>query len=139
MRSNLCFSRLSSLGVAAVLLSIALPLSSQSHPAFEFFVVSGSSNDVPPMIVGTSDLEDSLNIEICDELTKGHTAVEIAGELRLPPATLQSHTDALVKAELLRRDASGNYSVTFPIIHREDVRWFDEIDKPLIEATVRSI
>jgi hypothetical protein len=139
MLPNIPWRRLSLYGTAIVALVFAFPLSSQTHPVFEFFVVSGSNNDVPPMIDGTTDLEDSLNIQICEELTKGHAAGVIAEQLHAPPPILQSHIDALLKAELLRRDAAGRYTATYPIIHREDAQWFAGIDKPLIGATVRSI
>jgi hypothetical protein len=120
-------------------LLFALPLMSQTEPAFGLFVVSGTNNDVPAVMQGTTDQEDSLNVQICDELAKGRAAGEIAGELSLKPAELQTHIDALVKAELLRRDAAGKYSVAFPIIRREDAAWFEGIDRPLIDVTARVI
>jgi hypothetical protein len=80
----------------------ALPLLSQSRPVFEFFVVSGSDTYVPPMMAGTTDLEDSLNIQIWDELGKGPAPGAIAEGLLVPPSLLQSHIDAPIKAELLR-------------------------------------
>lgn len=122
---------------AAIL--FAIPLMSQPEPAFGLFVVSGSNNDVPAVMQGTTDQEDSLNVQICDELAKGRAAAEIAGELNLKPAELQAHIDALVKAQLLGRDAAGKYSVAFPIIRSADAGWFEGIDGPLIDTTARAI
>jgi hypothetical protein len=125
--------------MSGAVLLFALPLMSQTEPAFGFFVVSGSNGDVPAMMQGTTGQEDSLNVQICDELAKGRAAGEIAGELDLKPEELQTHIDALVKAQLLRRDAAGKYLAAFPIIRREDAAWFEGIDRPLIDATARAI
>jgi hypothetical protein len=125
--------------ISAAILALALPLVGQKRVAFEFFVVSGSNNDVPPLLAGTTDLEDSLNIQICDELAEGHPAGDIASQLQLTAAELQSHIDALLRAQLLLPGSTGSYTPTFPIVHRADAAWFTGIDKPLIDATVRAI
>ena len=65
------------IGGAALL--FRMPLMSQTEPAFGIFVVSGSNSDVPALVQGTTDQEDSLNVQICDELAKGRAATEIAG------------------------------------------------------------
>lgn len=142
MRAKSGKSRYCSRWLGAISLAVlvfALPLLGQSHPAFEFFAVSGSNNDLPSVIVGTSDLEDSLNIQICDELEKGRAPNAIAQSLHLSPSELQSHIDALARAELLRPGTSASYAPAFPIIHRMDAAWFEGIDRPLIDATVRAI
>jgi hypothetical protein len=108
--------------------------------AFEFFAVSGSNQDVPALLVGSSELEDSLNIQICEALDRGRSPSVIAKQLGLNAAELKTRIDALTRAELLRTAAHGRrYTPTFPIIHRTEARWFENIDRPLIEATVRAI
>src|SRR6202000_50703 len=42
-------------------------------------------------------------------------------------------------AELLRAGPAGSYVPSFPIIHRADAEWFQNIDQPLIDATVRAL
>jgi hypothetical protein len=69
-------------------LAVALPVLGQSPPPFEFFAVSGSNNDLPSEIAGTSALEDSLNIQVCDEFGKGRAPNGIARKLHLMPSEL---------------------------------------------------
>jgi hypothetical protein len=126
--------------VADATAGAALAQSDVSPPiVFEFFVVSGSSQDVPALLQGTSELEDSLNIQICEGLSRRRPAGALSKALGLSDADLKSRTDALLRAQLLRLDAQGRYSATFPIIHRRDAAWFGNIDRPLIEATVKAI
>jgi|GEM_PF-4421428 len=55
---------------SALLLLLSSVAAAKSQPAFEFFVASGSQNDVPSVLLGTSAFEDSLNIEICAVLER---------------------------------------------------------------------
>jgi hypothetical protein len=129
-------------GLCAALLLLASSVAFGAPPpriAFEFFAVSGSSQDVPALLVGTSELEDSLNIQICDALDRGLPQSIIAKQLGLGASELKTRIDALTHAELLRSDTQGRYAPTFPIIHRTQARWFEDIDRPLIDATVRAI
>jgi hypothetical protein len=125
-----------------VLFATVLELTSavgEARTAFEFFVVSGSSSDTPSVLTGTSELEDSRNIQICDALSKGDTPDRIANRLRLPASEVQMRIDMLVQAELLRRSDADSVKPTFPIVRRADAAWFTRIDLSLIDVTVRSI
>ncbi len=137
--SRFCDSRPLMIVIGAAILALALPVFGRSQKDFEFFAVSGSNNDLPSVIVGTTDQQDSLNVQICDELSKGRAPSAIAHTLHLQPSELQSHIDALVRVELLRTGTAGSYKPTFPIIHRAQAAWFEGIDKSLVDATVRSI
>jgi hypothetical protein len=125
--------------IGAAALALALPLFGQSQAAFEFSAVAVSNDDIPAVLTGTSEQEDSLNIQICNELGKGVARGAVAHGLHLSPSELQSHIDAFVRAELLRADGAGSFTPAFPIIHRSDAAWFQGIDKPLVGATVRTI
>lgn len=101
----------------------------------------GSSNDQPAAITGTTDEQDSLNARVCDKFGKGHSATDVAKKVGLSSSELQSHIDALAHDELLLPGphGHGSYTPTFPIIHRDEAAYFTDLDKPLIEATVRAI
>jgi hypothetical protein len=58
--------------------------SQPSDVAFEFTAVVASNNDLPALLSGTSDSEDSLNARICDELGLGRSLRAVAQGLRLP-------------------------------------------------------
>jgi hypothetical protein len=142
--NNFLHTRLRARIIGAALLAICIvafgiPASAKTKPAYEFSAVSSSNDALPSIIVGTSDLEDSVTIQICEGLRQGRSHVAIAHKLGLPGSELQSRIDALVRAELLRPGAGGTYAPTFPIIHRADVAWFRGIDRALIDATVRAI
>ena len=135
--SSIAFSLPLAVGASA---GAALTQPAVSPPiAFEFFVVSGSSQDVPALLQGTSELDDSLNIQICEALTRRRPAGAISKQLGLSRVDLKSRIDALLRTELLRLDARGRYSATFPIIHRSDAAWFGNIDRPVIDATAKAI
>jgi hypothetical protein len=124
---------------SALLLLLSSVSAGERQPAFEFFVVSGSQNDVPSVLVGTSALEDSLNIEICDGLSRGEAPTAIATRISLPAAEVQTRIAALLKAQLLHAAGADSYAPAFPIIHRAEAAWFTNIDPPLTDATVRAI
>lgn len=124
---------------AALLALLSSIAAGQAQPAFEFFVVSGSQNDVPSVLSGTSEREDSLNIEICDGLAKGEAPAAIANSINLPLSEVRSRIASLVQAGLLLAGAADSYTPAFPIIHRAEAGWFTDIDKPLIQATVAAI
>jgi hypothetical protein len=121
------------------ILAAAIGVTGQIGTQFEFFVVSGAGNSVPQVLNGTTDAEDSLNVQICEALEQGRSVAAIAKDLHLPPAEVQSHIDAFANAGLLTPDAAGSYTPTFPIFRRADAEWLAGIDPPVIEATVRAI
>jgi hypothetical protein len=113
---------------------LVLGTNASARPIYEFSAVASSAQQSPAI-----DTDDASMAQLCIELDRGHSAQAIARTLRWPLPKVQARIDALVAAQLLRREDSGAYTPMFVTVTAADAKRFHAIDPALVDTVAAAV